>query len=192
MPMRARTITTTGGWVARGLILGALTAVLAAPVGAAQARHVSIEIDESFQDGFLTDVCGTPVTTSIEASLNVTVRYNRAGLIVAEIDPSGGGTVTVLAPETGGSFSFPFSTNIIDYGTGATVGSEFTIRLAGLAGHVPGFVESDAGQVLFAGVVSGFDDLGLPTLQFTDVLFEAGHRADGDDVIAAICAVLNP
>ena len=190
--MRTRNVTAATRWVVRGLIVGALAVGLAAPVGAAQARHVRIEIDESFQDDFLTDVCGTPVLTSIEASLNVTVLTNRAGLIVKEIDPSGGGTITVLAPETGGTFSFPFNTNIIDYGAGATVGSAFTIRLAGLGGHVPGYVESDAGQVLFAGVVTGFDELGLPVLEFTDLIFEAGHRANGDDVLDAICAVLNP
>ena len=190
--MKSRNMALAARLMALGLIVGGLAIGLAAPVGAAQAQHVRIDIDESFEDGFLTDVCGTPVITSIEASLNVTVVRNRAGLIVREIDPSGGGTITELAPETGGSFSFPFNTYVIDYGDGAAVGSAFTIRLVGLGGHVPGYVASDAGQVLFTGFVSGFDEFGLPTLEFTDVLIDVGNRVDGDAVLAAICAVLNP
>jgi hypothetical protein len=98
--------------------------------------------------------------------------------------------VTLSAPETGASFSYPFNTSIIDYGAGAAVGSSFTMRVAGLIGHVPGYVESDAGQALLVGIVAGFDENGSPILHFTDFLSFRGHQADGDEVLAAMCAAL--
>jgi hypothetical protein len=116
--------------------------------------------------------------------------YNQAGLLVKEVDPSGGGTVTFAAPLTGNSFSFPFQPAIIDYGAGAAVGSTFTMKLVGLFGHVPGLVASDAGQLILSGVVEGFDDNGSPQLETTDFVLQHGNRESGEDVNAAICSVL--
>ena len=168
------------------LVVGVTTAVPAD----AKAAHLTIDIDETFEADFFTEACGTPVLVSNEATLNVTLVYNREGLLVREIDPSGGGKVTFSAPETGRSFSFPFATTIIDYGTGAQVGSTFTAKTAGLLGHVPGFIASDAGQVIFTGVVFGFEENGSPLLDFGDVLIERGNRASGEDIVAAVCDAL--
>lgn len=175
---------------ARVAIAAAIALSVAAPVQARQVEQVQWEINETFVDEFLTETCGTLAVASIVADRHVTLRYNRAGLLVSEIDPSHGGTITVTAPETGGSFSFPFNTTIIDYGDGATEGSAFTMKLVGLAGHVPGYIESDAGQLLLGGIVTGLDEDGFPILEFTDVLAERGHRADSDRVRAAMCAAL--
>jgi hypothetical protein len=175
----------------RSSALSALTAILAlivaAPGGAAQASHLTIQINESFPADFYTAACGTDVVATFEATLNVTLVYNQAGLLVREIDPSGGGTTTFSAPATGRSFSFPFSSTIIDYGTGAEIGSAFTAKFVGLFGHVPGRSASDAGQMVVSGVVDGFDANGSPLLSFNELLLEHGNR---EDSTAAVCAAL--
>jgi predicted aconitase with swiveling domain len=181
---RART---KGGVLA---VIAVLALIVAAPTGAGQARHLAIEIHESFPSAFLSNACKTDVVVSFDATLNVTLVYNQAGLLVKEVDPSGGGRVTYSAPLTGNSFSFPFQTTIIDYGAGATVGSTFTMKLVGLFGHVPGIVASDAGQLIVSGVVEGFDENGSPQLEITDFVREHGNRESGDDVTAAICTAL--
>jgi hypothetical protein len=171
-------------------LIAVLALIVAASATAAQARHLTIEIHESFSNDFLSTACKTDVIVSFDATLNVTLVYNQAGLLVREIDPSGGGTVTFSAPLTGNSFSFPFQTTIIDYGAGAEVGSTFTMMLVGLFGHVPGLIASDAGQVIVTGVVEGFEDNGSPLLEFTDFVLARGNRSSGEDITAAICAAL--
>jgi hypothetical protein len=171
-------------------LIAVLGLLVAAPADAQQARHLTINIDDSFVDDFYTEACGTTVVISAEATLNVTLVYNQAGLLVREIDPSGGGTVTFSAPETGNSFSFPFGATIIDYGAGAEVGSTFTAKAVGLLGHVPGLIASDAGQVVFTGVVFGFEENGSPLLDFREVVVEHGNRATQEEITAAICGAL--
>ena len=149
-------------------LLAVLGLLVAAPADAQQARHLTIVIDDSSVDDFWTETCGTTVVVSSEATLNVTLVYNQAGLLVREIDPSGGGTVTFSAPDTGNSFSFPFNATVIDYGAGAEVGSTFTLKAVGLFGHVPGLIASDAGQLVLTGVVFGFEENGSPLLDFND------------------------
>jgi hypothetical protein len=162
---------------------------VAGPADAA-VRHVRIEIHESFTADFYSEACGTEVVVTLDASLNVTLRYNRAGLLVQEIDPSGGGAVTTSAPETGNSFTYPFSSTVIDYGAGAVVGGAFTARFVGVIGVVPGFIPADAGEAVFTGTVSGFDDLGIPSLDFSDLIAFHGHLSDGDAVVDATCRAL--
>jgi hypothetical protein len=178
---------TKGGVLA---VIAGLALTVAAPIGAGQARHLTIDIHESFPSAFLSNACKTDVVVSFDATLNVTLVYNQTGLLVKEVDPSGGGRVTYRAPLTGNSFSFPFQTTIIDYGVGAMVGSTFTMKLVGLFGHVPGLVASDAGQLIVSGVVEGFDENGSPQLEITDFVREHGNRERGDDVTAAICTAL--
>jgi hypothetical protein len=179
---RART-----GFVA---VIAVLALTAAAPAAAAQARHLTIEIHESFPSDYLSGACSTDVVVSFDATLNVTLVYNQAGLLVREIDPSGGGTVTFAAPLTGNSFSFPFQPAIIDYGAGAMLGSTFTMKLVGLFGHVPGRVASDAGQLIVSGVVEGFEENGSPLLETTDFVLQHGNRESGEDVTTAICSAL--
>ena len=173
-------------------LLAVLGLLVAAPADARQARHLTIVIDDSSVDDFWTETCGTTVVVSSEATLNVTLVYNQAGLIVREIDPSGGGTITFSAPDTGNSFSFPFNATVIDYGVGAEVGSTFTLKAVGLFGHVPGLIASDAGQLVLTGVVFGFDENGSPLLDFEtgELLVEHGNRESGEDVVAAVCGAL--
>ena len=184
---RRKTLMPRAALVALIAVLGLL---VAAPANAQPVQHVRVVIDDSFTDEFWTETCGTEVVISTEGTLNVTLFYNEQGLIVKEISPSGGGTVTFSAPETGNSFSFPLQTAIIDYGAGAQVGSTFTAKFVGLFGHVPGLIASDAGQLIFSGVVFGFDENGIALLDFREVLVEHGNFQSQEDINAAICGAL--
>jgi hypothetical protein len=186
----ARTTKTLVARTALIALIPVLGLIAATPAEAQTVRHVRVVIDETFVNEVTTEACGTTVVNSVEGTLNVTLLYNQAGLIAKEIDPSGGGTVTFTAPRTGNSFSFPFNTAIIDYGAGAAVGSTFTAKFVGLIGHVPGFISSDAGQVIVTGVVTGFDENGLPELDFRDVQVQHGNFHSQEEILAAICAAL--
>lgn len=85
---------------------------------------------------------------------------------------------------------FPFNTTIIDYGSGAVVGSTFTAKFVGLVGHVPGYIASDAGQGIVTGFVRGFEENGSPLLVDTELVLQHGNFESGDDIDAAICAAL--
>lgn len=168
-----------------------LIGVIASGTADAQpAQHVPIHINESFESDFWTQTCGTTVLISVDASLNVTLLYNRAGLIAKEIDPAGGGKTTFTAPVTGKSFSYPFQPGIIDYGAGAKVDSNFTLMSVGLNGHVPGLIASSAGQTVITGMVFGFDENGIPLLDFQEVLLQHGNFQSSEDINAAVCGAL--
>jgi hypothetical protein len=172
------------------LLVPALSLIMAAPAGAEQAKHIRVDIHDSFPSEFWTDACGTDVVITQDGVLNVTLVYNHQGLLVKEIDPSGGGTLTFSAPLTGDSFSFPIQSTIIDYGAGAQIGSTFTMKLVGLSGHVPGYIASDAGQIIVTGVVFGFEENGSPLLEFHDIVLEHGNSESGEAVAAAVCSAL--
>lgn len=162
---------------------------------AAQAQHVNINIDETFQSDFLSEACGVPVFIDVVADLNVTLVYNKSGLIVREIDSSGGGTVTYRSPDTGKSFSYPYFAVQLDYGSGAVVGSDVILSFTGVFGRVTGFIPPNAGLFRFKGVVTGFDEFEgvlVPFTDFVEVIADRGNREDGDAVGAAICAALIP
>ncbi|HEX5014354.1 MAG TPA: hypothetical protein VFV72_09385 [Candidatus Limnocylindrales bacterium] len=169
----------------------ALATVAFASPAAAAAKHLDIEIHDGFLDDFLTEECGTTVIVAFDASLKVTLVYNDEGLIVREIDPNGPGRTTYTAPDTGNTFSIPWSGGTIDYGDGATIGSTWTSQTHGLLGHIPGYIASDAGRIVFSGYVSGFDEWGSPLIETTDVLFEVGNREGGSGaILEAFCAAL--
>jgi hypothetical protein len=156
-----------------------------------QAQQIHIAIDDHFQSDFWTDQCGFDVFIDTVADLHVTLVYNSRGLIVREIDRAGGGTITFRSPDTGKSFSFPFQPSQWDYGSGAVIGSQVTISFTGLQGHVPGKISSDAGLLRFIGFVEGFDEFGIPEVEFVDVIADRGNRGSLEEVTAAICGTLS-
>jgi hypothetical protein len=174
------------------LTMVAVVALLAATTSSAQqARQISIPIDDHFQDEFWSETCGVEIFIDVVANLRVTLIYNESGLVVRELDSAGGGTITFRSPETGKSFSFPFQPSQWDYGSGAVVGSTVTISFTGLAGHVPGLIPSDAGLLRILGVVEGFDEFGIPEVEFSDVVIaDRGNRESEERISAAICGAL--
>lgn len=161
----------------------------------AQAQHVNINIDDTFQSDFLSEACGVRVFIDVVADLNVTLVYNKSGLIVREIDSSGGGTVTYRSPDTGKSFSYPYFAVQLDYGSGAVLGSDVILSFTGVFGRVTGFIPPNAGLFRFKGVVTGFEEhegVLVPFVEGVEVIADRGNREDGDAVGAAICAALIP
>jgi hypothetical protein len=171
------------------LAAAALAALTFAATAAADAKQVTVPVDDSF---VVTDLCEFPVTISIQGTLLVTLVYDQEGEVVREIDRFQGGTITYSSAN--GSFSFPISPTIFDYGEGAEIGSEVTVKLVGLEGHAPGFISSDAGIIIFLhGVVVGFDEEfgGIPIVDFGEPDIFHGHFGSSEDIQAAICAALS-
>jgi hypothetical protein len=169
-----------------------LAALGAGASTAAPAEQIHISINDTFVSDFLGEQCGFPVTINTTADLHVTLVRNQQGLIVREIDRAGGGRVTYSSDN--GSFSFPAAPSQFDYGSGAVIGSSVVASFPGLQGHVPGRVASDAGLVRLEGIiVSGFDEFGIPELDFTnaEVVVDVGNREDSESILAAICGALS-
>jgi hypothetical protein len=177
------------------LLLGA---VVLAAVGAGvshgatpRAEQVHISVNSVFVDPDLSAECGFDVAVSFIGDVHVTVIRNKAGLVVREIDRAGG--VRVTFSSANGSFSFPSAPAKLDYGSGAQIGSTVIGSFSGLQGHIPGVISSDAGLVRVEGTVIGFDELGIPMVDFDEVepFKDVGHRNSGEDVVAAICSTLS-
>ena len=175
------------------LVAAVVVAALAAGAGTAapRAEQVHIAINDVFVDEGLSEACGFEVTVSVVGDLQVTLIRNQDGLVVREIDRLGGTKVTFSSAN--GSFSFIAAPSQWDYGSGAVVGSTATVMFPGLFGHVPGAIASDAGLVRVTGTVTGFDEFGIPIVDFenAEVLLDVGNRATGEEIDAAICSGLS-
>jgi hypothetical protein len=174
------------------VVVGVAVVALLAPAtsSAQQAQQIPISIDDHFQDEFWSEQCGFDVFIDVVADLQVTLVYNKSGLIVREIDRAGGGTVAFRSPDTGKSFSFPFQPSQWDYDAGAVVGSSVTVSFTGVFGHIPGVIPSDAGLFRFLGVVEGFDEFGIPEVGFVEVIADRGNRESLERLTDAICGTL--
>ena len=174
-------------------ILTACAVVALAVVGTgagARAEHVTIQIDDHFQSAGLTAACGFPVFIDFVGEAKVTLIRNKEGLIVREIDRVGGGA-KITYSSANGSFSFPATASTWDYGDGAAVGSEVIVSVHGLFGHAPGFVPADAGLFRYHGEVTGFDEFGIPLVDFVVVIADRGNRVDEERVLEGICGALS-
>lgn len=175
--------------LAGAVLLAALGA--GATTAAPRAEQVHIAVNDVFVDEFLSQACGFEVTVSVIGDLQVTLIRNNEGLIVREIDRAGGAKVTFSSAN--GSFSFHASPSQWDYGSGAVVGSTAIVSFPGLQGHVPGLIASDAGLVRLTGTVGGFDEFGIPFVDFenAEVLIDVGNRNTQEEIIGAICSALS-
>ena len=154
--------------------------------------HFSEPVNFSFPLDYYTNLCGLPVFQSLVGTLNTTLRYDRSGSIVSEVDTQPGTTLTFSSPTSGKSFSWPFA-NILrtDYTNGGALGSEATSYGSGLDIKAPG-VSADAHRVVLGAVVVDTTPFGVPIVAFTGVISVKGHTTDPDAVDAAICAALAP
>jgi hypothetical protein len=184
--------------MSRRLFRGALTALaLAAALAPAPAQagppsHFSEPVDFTFPENYLTDLCGFPVFYSLVGTLETTLRHDRSGTIISEVDTQPGTTVIFSSPETGKSFSFPFAAILrTDYTDGAALGSETTSYGSGMSLNVPG-ISAHAGHAVFSGVVASYTPYGVPIVAFTSVISWVGHENDPDAVDAAFCNALAP
>jgi len=151
---------------------------------------VTFPIDDTFTDEGASEACGFDVTVHIEGTVCVTLILDQDGNVVREIDTLQGDTLTYSSAT--GSFSFLTAQPIIfDHGEGAEVGSEATIQIVDLAGHVPGFIPSDAGLILLSGEVDGFDEFDIPLVDFQDLVVQHGNFESQERIFGAICAALS-
>jgi hypothetical protein len=160
----------------------------AAPV---QLKHLDISDSFTIPAG---DLCAFDVTVTISGTADVTLWLNDSGLVVREHDTTPGSKITYSG--NGNSFSFPNATSLeTDYGSGATLGGSATLMISGMFGHVPGFIASDAGQVIVVdATVVGFapvDGAEIPLTAGGVVQVQHGIFHPGDAVVAAICGALS-
>ena len=70
-------------------------------------------------------------------------------------------------PSTGKSFTFPLAHQLhMTTAREQRSARAFTATFTGFIGHAPGLY-ADPGIVFYSGVVTGFDELGLPELDLT-------------------------
>lgn len=165
--------------------------VLTPTVQAGGPVIVHADISDSFT---VSGVCSFDYTITISGTATIKLWLNGAGLVVREQDTAPGSKLTFASPN--GSFSF--EGNLIswtDYGSGAVLGGSANVRVSGLIGHVPGYIASDAGQVVFTNSeVIGFNDVegaSVPLTDGGDVTKATGHSNSDEAVTAAVCAALS-
>lgn len=173
---------------------------LAVPATSTAQRAVhlqdAVDISASFESPLLSGACGFPVTVTLSGALDETLIYNRAGLVVRQIENTPAATATFSSPY--GSFSFPESaTSHYTYPGGATLGSTANYTTSGLLrfGLVPGFGVSNAGiDIVANAVVVGFSPEGIPMVDFTEstIVISHGNRNSDEEIFSAICAALSP
>jgi hypothetical protein len=169
-----------------------LAALTTASAQAAPPSHFSEPVNFSFQNGYYTGLCGFPVVQSLRGKLNTTLRYDRSGSLVREIDTQPGTTVTYSSPRSGKSFSWPFAAMLrTDYTNGGALGSDAISYGSGLRIKVPG-MPANAGRIVFDAVVVDITPDGIPIVAFEGVISETGPEKDFDALDAAICAALAP
>jgi hypothetical protein len=167
-------------------------AAAAASQAAAPVQLKGIDISDSFT---IPDLCAFPVTVTISGTASVTLWLNDSGQVVRELDTAPGATMTLSG--NGNSFSFPSAVVArTDYGpAGATLGSSATVTLTGMFGHVPGYIASDAGQLIIIGatVVDFASEQGaqIPVTDGGDVQTQHGIFHDGNEIATAICSALS-
>ncbi len=174
-----------------------VAAVTATAATATATEHLTIPIHDTFYAPFMSNVCGVPVTITIDGTAHVTLERNNAGLVVAERDMTSSFTEVFESPVSLGGTGLSFtnrSPNLVtfDYGSGATIGSTAQITLYGLAGPAagPGSAVA-AGLQKLTGTVIGFSPEGVPIVDFNGpVQVEHGRWPPFDLVLAERCAAL--
>jgi hypothetical protein len=164
---------------------------MAGNVGAAPPRIVTTEVDFSFPDSYLTDLCGIEVEFFNVGTLNSKLFVDQSGTIVREVDTTQGDRFGWFSPETGRTVEFPNAAMLVtDYPNGTAVGSPATTTGSGLSGKVPG-VPADAGSAVFAGHVAFLDPDGVPIVAFDQLVSIKGHTNAPEAFEAALCAALS-
>ena len=161
--------TERGPIVARRLLLATATIVLVAaalssPTFGAKPTLERIEIDETFPDEFLTDICGFPVTTSAQGHIIVR-EFTREGTGVVELR-----TISVGLTATANGKTYRFRDVGVDLVRRTPDGFEILM----VVGQVP------------------FDFTGVLKVNTTtgDVILEPRHSTAAE--LEKVCAALAP
>ena len=174
----------------RKLALAAVALVAAvAVVPSAAAKEVirlSFELeDESFPDVYLSEVCGTDVTVTVNGTLTAKIFLDKEGEAVREIDTVKGTFTYSAGDESVTRHVSQVSTT--QFLGGASVGSEALITIQGVGGGTVVGGPPGAGRLVFSAEVVAVED-GIPFTQVVgDPLQAAGNF---DRATADICAAL--
>jgi hypothetical protein len=160
-------------------MMALLTLASTAAAFAAPPTFQTIQVDDQFEDPFLTAKCGFPVLTHLQGPIKIGVHYDQAGNPVKEIQVYPHFQVTFVA--NGKSFTSPAPGVFII--TQPPDGSPNTFMVVGLTAvvHLPGqgAILLDAGKLVFIG------ELGGP------ITSEVGpHQFFGTGDAAPFCAAL--
>ncbi len=122
---------------------------------AAPPTFQTVQIDDQFEDPFLTPICGFPVLIHLQGPFKIGTHYDQAGNPVKEILVAPHFLVTFSA--NGKSFTTPGPAPVIT--TFLPDGSPDTIAVVGLVAaiHLPGqgVILLDAGKIVFTGELGG-------------------------------------
>jgi hypothetical protein len=144
--------------------------------------------DETFPS-FISAVCGFDVFVHLEGTATATLFFGRSGTLIREIDTNPNLKVTIFAPTTGKSFTYPSAGVFVqDYIEGGVVGSPVIATLTGCCAGT-GSTPPNAGRLVFNAVVIDTTPEGIPVVEFTSEISASGHI--NDDLAEARCATLS-
>ena len=172
--------------------LVALIAAIVIPVAGASApiREEVVFTDITFEDFYLSDVCGTTVLDTVSVSLSVTFFPAAHGSPAHEVDTLSG-TITYSSPDTGNSVTRTMSgTSHAVYPEGTDPGSSALLTITGVnTASLTGTAPPGSGQLVANGTILFLDDLGVPVTFFeaSDIVSMRGTYAA---TTAAICTAL--
>ena len=169
--------------------LAAVTVGLAAPAAAGPPVQLTFEDDATFQSGFLTATCGTPVFVTIQGTVHITLRTDRNG-VLHETDAFADYSLTFSAPSRGTEVSYKFGPAFFVYPDGVSIGATSIVTTLGVLADYPG-APAEAGRTVIVGEVIDVTPEGVPIVDFVGpTLFERGNQLDGAASVANLCAAL--
>lgn len=175
-------------------VLGAVAALvvaLAVPTASADPPDRFVFVDDvTFQSGFLTAACGTPVFISLNGTLHIILRTDKTG-VLHETDAFQNWSFTISDADT--SFSYKFGPGFFEYPDGVPVqiGDPSVVTFLGVDSNVPGF-HAVAGRTVVTGEVFDVTPEGVPIVDTSGgvLLSQVGNHVTQAEIRAAICAAL--
>ena len=179
------------GSTAAVVLLGSAAGLLftGSAAAASPPSRVAFSVDETFRSPFTSAVCGFDVFVHVEGTAVATVFFDDTGTPVREIDTQPNLKITVVAPSTGRSFTYPRAGALTqDYSAGTAIGSPALATLTGLI-EAAGSTAPDAGRIVIDAVIVAIGPEGIPIVDFVSEVAASGHF--NTDLAGARCAALS-
>jgi hypothetical protein len=146
-------------------------------------------IDDTFLAPGATRLCHFDVMVHLEGDFHFALFYDKAGNIVREVDTFPSLRVTIYAPSTGKSYtSAKPAVLLTTYRDGAVIGSTAIAAEVGLFEKIDD-IALVGGRFVYEAVVTGYDEAGVPLIEFVREISSSGPQAN---VSAARCAAMQP
>ena len=173
------------------LTSAALLLALVVPAGATPPDRISFAIDETFQSGFLSSRCGTPVWVHVQGTGTMLSFYEKSGQLIREMEVMpGGATRTYYAPATGKMFTQTVHTpTTYLFPEGVFEGAPALAIYHGVQ-HTSGPGSPRlVGREVREAFIDGITAEGAPLVSVGDPIWQAGQFNVGP-VAASRCALL--